>query len=127
MRSAWCGALFLESTVLTSIPLDSVFKLLSIVVLSAIVLINLKLAKSAQNHPAGAVWRDHPRLMWSSMAFLSLLVVLTALDLASRFGLLGADALAVAMPYVGVPAGFAALWVIVEFVRLGYGYFTGRR
>lgn len=104
----------------TALLFDNADKIITGTVLVVMLGINLWLARHANDHPAGAVWRDHPRLMWSSMAFIALLVVFTALDLVFQAGVLGKEAFDGGVLLVGFPASLAALWVIFEAVRVGY-------
>lgn len=112
---------------LTALPFENVDKIVTITVLVAVIAINLWLARHASDHRAGAVWRDHPRLMWSSMVFITLLVMFLAVDLAVQWGVLAQASQEAAIPVVGIPAALVALWVIVEGLRVGYAILVGRR
>lgn len=111
----------------TALPFEDVEKIVTITVLLAVIAINLWLARNASDHRAGAVWRDHPRLMWSSMVFIALFVMFLAVDLAVQWGVLAQASQEAAIPVVGIPVGLVALWVIVEGLRVGYAILVGRR
>lgn len=112
---------------LVALPLENIDKIATIAVLTTLLAVNLWIALFARERPVGAGWREHPRLMWSSMAFISLLVLFTAFDLAARYGLIAAQALEAAGAWIAIPAMGLALWVIVEVVRVAYALISGRR
>lgn len=112
---------------LVTLPFENLDKIATIAVLMTLLVFNLWIALFAKERPVGAGWREHPRLMWSSMVFISLLVLFTASDLAARYGLISAQALEAAGAWIAIPAMVLALWVIVEMVRVAYALIAGRR
>lgn len=96
-----------------NIDANLVLTLFSAVVLPLIVVINLWDRKAPSSPLSAYMWREEP-LLWSlGLAFLSLLALYSAVDLALRIGWLPAASADLAVPVIGLPATVLALAVLV--------------
>ena len=106
---------------------DLLIKLFSVVVFPLSLIINLKLRKAAADTMATSMWRNWPGLMWASMAMLTTLTAFTTVDLMAHFGIIPSRSLDASMPYIGIPMGLAALWVLFETGRFIYAKAVAHR
>jgi len=93
------------------------YSILSVVILTAIILINLRERNAPSNPISAKVWTEHRSLMNFSMVFLGLLVLFSISDLAIHFGVLPASARDTLLPVLGIPTAILSIWVLVLAAR----------
>lgn len=89
------------------------------------IIIAANLTGRVRSNPRNAyLWRDHPNFMWLSMGIIGLLSLWSCVQLAGHFGLISGQAVAMALPVIGIPflvLAIAEIWLgtrlLVQYLR----------
>ncbi len=85
-----------------------------------IVILNVRQRTRPASPLSAYLWREHPFLTELGLAFLSIVVALSMIDLGVHFGLLPSWAHVVALPLLGIPMGALSVVILVLGTRAAY-------
>lgn len=94
---------------------DLIANIFCVTVLPLLILVNFRDRHAPKAKMSAYLWANHPNLAWLGLAFLSLIAVMCAIDLAGHFGYLSAEVVKSAQLFAGIPM------LIMSFAIIGLG------
>ncbi len=104
-------------------PLDAMdiaVRSFNVTVLLLIVILNIRERANPRSPLSAYLWREQPFLTEFGLAYLGVIIALSAIDLGIHFGWLPGGASGVALPLLGIPLACMTLVILVLGIPAAY-------